>query len=307
MSTLRHTLKACANNPGFIRFIALNKLGYYKNKDAKYLQDLYKLRIGKTLDLDNPKSFNEKIQWLKLYDKNPIYTELVDKYRVKEYVSSKIGAQYIIPTIGVWDSANEIDFQNLPEEFVLKCNHNSGGIYICKNKELLSDNEIEKIRLDMNRFLKQDYYINWREWPYKDVKRKIIAEPFMKDNDSDELIDYKFMCFNGNVKCSFTCTERFSEDGLKVTFFDRDWNVMPFERHYPKSKKIISKPVNYDLMIKFSEVLSKDIPFVRMDFYEINGRLFFGEYTFYPGSGFEEFSPEHWDNVLGSWLTLPDK
>ena len=304
MSNLIYKIKKYFQNPAYGNFLILNKLGYYVNRDEQYLKALYKFYIGKPLDLNNPRSFNEKLQWLKLYDKNPKYTMLVDKYLVKKYVAEIIGEQYIIPTIGVWDSAYNIDFESLPKQFVLKCNHNSGGIFICKDKSNLTFEGIKNAKFQLQKQLEKDYFLNWREWPYKNVKRKILAEPYMEDKYSEELMDYKLMCFNGEVKCSFTCTERFSDDGLKVTFFDRDWHVMPFERHYPKSKKIIEKPYNYDLMITLAEKLSKDIPFVRVDFYEINGKVFFGELTFYPGSGIEEFVPEEWDYKLGEWIDL---
>ena len=144
-----------------------------------------------------------------------------------------------------------------------------------------------------------------REWPYKDVPRKIVAEKYMVEKNSTELKDYKLMCFNGKVKCSFVCSDRFSDDGIKVTFFDINWNVMPFERHYPKSDEPIAKPVNYEKMIEFAERLSKGIPFLRVDFYEIEGKLYFGELTFFPGSGFEEFTPEQVDYDIGKLIQLP--
>ena len=161
------------------------------------------------------------------------------------------------------------------------------------------------MKFGLKKGLREDYYLRSREWPYKKVPRKIVCEQYMEDSKVHELIDYKLMCFNGEVKCSFTCSERFSEDGLKVTFFDKDWKVMPFERHYPASKNPPTKPINYRKMIQFAEELSKGIPFLRVDFYEINGQLYFGELTFYPGGGFEEFTPEEWDYRLGSWLQLP--
>lgn len=272
--------------------------------DKLFLKILFKRCMDKRLNLANPQTFNEKLQWLKLYDRRQEYTTMVDKYAVKKYIADIIGEKYIIPTLGVWNHFDEINFSKLPKQFVLKCTHDSGGLVICKDKNNL-DMKAAKEKLESS--LKRNYYWSGREWPYKNVKPRIIAEPYMEDTKVHELIDYKFMCFNGEVKCSFTCSERFSKDGLKVTFFDKDWNVMPFERHYPKSANPPTKPINYDKMLQFAEKLSKGIPFVRVDFYEINGKLYFGELTFYPGSGFEEFTPEEWDYKLGSWINLPKK
>lgn len=265
-----------------------------------YLKIKYKNKIGKKLDFKNPKTFNAKIQWLKVNDKNDVYTKLVDKYEVKKYVTDKIGKEYVIPTLGVYENFDDIDFSKMPEQFVIKCTHNSGGIVVVKSKKGL---DVEKAKKKINECLKENYYYRGREYPYKNVKPRIIVEEYMEDKNSDELVDYKVMCFNGKAKMIFTCTERFS-DGLKVTFFDLDWNRLPFERHYPASKKKIPKPRNLKKMIELSEKLAKGIPFVRMDWYEINGKLYFGEYTFYPGGGMEEFIPEEWDEKVGEMLNL---
>ena len=259
--------------------------------------------MNSKLDLDNPQTFNEKLQWLKLYDRDPKYTQMVDKYEVRKYIKEKIGEEYLIPLLGVYDKFEDIDFDKLPKQFVIKCNHDSGGLVICKDKSMLN---IEEARKKINKSLKKNYFYSGREWPYKNVKPRIIIEKYMEDKETKELIDYKFMCFNGEPKCVFTCTERYN-DGLKVTFFDMEWKKMPFIRHYPASSKKINKPVNYDKMLKFSKMLSKNIPFVRVDWYEINGKLYFGELTFYPGSGFEEFKPEEWDKRIGDMLILPNK
>lgn len=270
--------------------------------DKLYLQMLYRMLMHKRLNLKNPQGFNEKLQWLKLFDRNPQYTLMVDKFKVKEYVASLIGKDHIIPTLGVWENAEDVDFNSLPDKFVIKCNHNSGqGLYICKNK---SEMDEEKVRSDLQLALATDYFTRFREWPYKDVERRIIAEKYIEDKSSDEgdLKDYKFMCFNGKVHCSFVCSER--KTNLKVSFFDRDWNPMPFERHYPRSDKLIPKPVHYEEMIRLSEVLSQGIPFVRVDFYDVEDKIYFGELTFFPGSGFEEFTPEIWDVKLGSLIDI---
>lgn len=268
--------------------------------DDTYLKLIYWQKIGKKLNLKNPTTFNEKLQWLKLHDHNAEYIKLVDKYEVKKIVKEIIGEEYIIPTLGVWENFEDIDFNQLPNQFVLKCTHDSGGIVICKNK---SEFDLEYARKKINKSLNRNYYYHGREWPYKNVKPRIIAEQYMEETGEKELKDYKFMTFSGKVKCSFVCSERNTE-GLKVDFFDLNWKRMPFTRHYPNSNKYIEKPKNYDLMIKLSEKLAGNIPFVRVDFYEINGKIYFGEMTFYPGSGLEEFSPEEWDKKIGDMIDL---
>ena len=288
----------------YIIFLQARLMRDTEKNERKYLKKLFKYRMKEELDLDNPISFNQKIQWLKLYDRNPKYTQLVDKYEVKNYIDDVLGQGYTFPTLSVWDRFEDIDFEKLPEKFVLKCTHDSGGVVICTDKKYFDK---KKAKMKLNWSLKRNYYINSREWPYKNVKPRIIAEPFMSDDSGKELNDYKFMCFDGKVKSIFTCTDRYEKDGLKVTFFDTDWNKMPFERHYPIDKKDIGKTYSYDEMIRIAEKLSTGIPFVRIDFYEINKKPYFGEMTFYPGSGLEEFTPRKWDDVLGNWIKLPSK
>lgn len=210
----------------------------------------------------------------------------------------------MIPTLGVWDSFDNIDFTNLPNQFVLKCTHDSGGIVICRDKSTFDTQSVKK---KMTQCLKTNYFWGTREWPYKNVKPRIIAEKYIEDNKQGELKDYKLMCFNGKVECSFVCEDRYKDTGLKVTFYDADWNVMPFERHYPRNSVLCERPKKYDLMVELAEKLSENIPFVRVDFYEVQGKVYFGEMTFYPGAGFEEFNPPEWDKKLGDWLVLPDR
>lgn len=288
-----------------IRMSYLSILGFYnKMPDEKYLKKMFKLVFGKEPDLDNPQTFNEKLQWLKLHDRNPLYTTLVDKYAVRDYIKEKLGEEYLNPLVGgPWTNARDIDFDKLPDQFVLKCTHDSGSIVICLDKETF---DMKTAIKKLNRALKRNYYYLKREWPYKDVKPCIIAEKYLADESESELKDYKFMCFNGNVECSFVCSERFSKDGLKCTFYDRNWNKMPFERHYRSVAAEIGKPQNYNEMIILAEKISIGIPFVRVDFYEINKKVYFGELTFYPGSGFEEFRPSEWDEIFGSWIKLPE-
>lgn len=272
--------------------------------DKPYLKLMYYCIVNRKLNLENPQTFNEKLQWLKIYNRKPIYTTMVDKYEAKQYVKDIIGEEYIIPTLGVYSSFEEINFEELPNQFVIKCTHDSGGVVICKDKTKFDKNAARK---KINKCLKSSFFYMGREWPYKDIKPKIIVEQYIDDHKNEDLTDYKFMCFNGKVKCSFVCTERRSKEGLKVTFFDLDWNKMPFERHYPASKEQIEKPIHYEKMIELSEKLSKDLPFVRVDFYEVNGKIYFGELTFFPGNGTEEFTPEEYDYILGSWIELPER
>ena len=279
-------------NKGYLNFI----------NDETYLKMKYYLIIKKRLDLKEPKTFNEKLQWLKLYDRNPEYTKMVDKYEAKKYVSNLIGEECIIPTLGIYDNFEEIDFDKLPEQFVIKPTHTSGDIFICRDKKQIN---YKKLKKTINRWLKRKYYYVHKEWPYKNIKPRIIIEKYMEDSAQYELKDYKFMCFNGKVKCSFVCSDRYGEGGLKVDFYDLEWKKMPFQRHYPNSNQDIPKPRKYELMIELAEKLSEGIPFVRVDFYEINGKVYFGELTFFPGSGFEEFTPEKYDRILGDMLELP--
>lgn len=299
---LSKKLKKTIENPNLPLLFLLSKPWVSRLfSDKAYLKLKYRLIMGKKLDLENPKTFNEKLQWLKLYNRKEEYSIMADKYSVRKYIAEKIGEEYLVPLIGAWDSADDIDFDKLPDKFVLKCNHNSGlGMCICKDKSKL---DTEKVRKELNSGLREKYFYGGREWCYKNIKPRIIAEQYLSDESGAELKDYKFMCFNGKVECSFVCSERF-DSGLKVTFFDSNWKRLPFERHYPTSEYEISKPKNFEKMVALAESLAKDIPFVRVDFYNVDGKIYFGEMTFYPGSGFEEFTPEVWDYKLGDLINL---
>lgn len=267
--------------------------------DEMYLKFMFRLRMHRKLNLRNPQFFNDKIQWTKLYDRRPEYTTYVDKYAVKQYVAKKIGSQYIIPTIGVWDDFDDIDFDKMPDKFVLKCTHDSGGLVICNDKEKL---DIEQARKKINKCLKRNYYWMGREWPYKDVPHRIIAEQYM----ADDLRDYKLFCFDGVPRMTLVCSERFTKDGLKEDFYDEAWNHLNVQRPTHGNAILpIQRPKQYELMKKLAAELSEKMPFARIDFYEINEKVYFGEITFYPASGFEGFKPEEWDLKLGEWIKLP--
>ena len=272
-------------------------------KDETYLKLKYYSVFGKKLNLDDPKTYNEKLQWLKLYDRKPIYTTMVDKFASKEYVAERIGAQHIIPLLGgPWYHFDEIDFDALPEQFVLKTNHDSGGVMVCKDKATFDK---EKAKLFFDAHLQRQYFWNHREWPYKDVKPCIFAETYMVDESGYELKDYKFFCFDGKVKALFVAKDR-NVDGeeTKFDFFDENFNHLPFTNGHPNSEPPYAEPPKFEEMKLLAEKLSTGVPQLRVDFYNINGQIYFGELTFYHWSGLMPFDPEEWDSILGSWIQL---
>lgn len=272
--------------------------------DETFLKWRFLIMMGERLDLKNPKTFNQKLQWLKLYDRNPLYTTLVDKVKVKDYVAEKIGAEYIIPTLKVYSSPEEVKLGELPEKFVLKTNHDgdSLGVFVCKDKNVF---DFERAINVLSNNLNRNYYWVGREWPYYDVKPCIFAEEY-KEDDSGELMDYKFFCFDGKVKAIFVATER-STGHVKFDYYDRDFNHLDFVQSHPMSGRNIPKPLNYDQMIDVAEKLSEGIPHVRVDLYNCGGMIFFGEMTFYHYGGMIKFHPKEWDYTFGSCLNLPDK
>lgn len=269
--------------------------------DKMYLKLRYRLTTGRKLDLDNPVTFNEKLQWLKLYDRRPEYTVMVDKVKAKEYVADRIGTEYIIPTLGVWDDPDEIDFDTLPDRFVLKCNHNSGCLCICKDKSRL---DIPKVKADLRKGLRKNYFLMGREWPYKDVPRKILAEKFMIDESGTELKDYKVFCFDGEPEIIEVDYGRFTEH--KRNIYGKDWDFIRMEIEYPSDEgHAIARPNKLAEMLDLARRLSKGIPHVRVDFYSVGNRLYWGELTFFHGSGYEHFNPHEWDERLGRLIKLP--
>lgn len=288
-------------NPQKIIFL-LGSRGFFNFiPDKAYLNLMYKLTIGKRLNLYSPKTFNEKLQWLKLYDRNPLYTQLVDKYEVRKYIAETIGEEYLVPIIGVWDKFEDIDFSKLPDQFVLKCTHDSGGHVICKDKNKLN---IEEARRKINKSLKRNYFYCGREWPYKNVKPRIICEKYMVDESGIELKDYKIFCFSGEPKIIQVDYNRFINH--KRNLYDIQWNFIPVSIQYPNNLKVkINKPERLDEMLKLAKVLSKDYPHVRIDFYSINEKIYFGEMTFYPEAGFGKFYPEKFGVQMGKWINLP--
>lgn len=284
--------------------VFLNNRGLHIIGDEKYLKILYKLVFDKDLDLINPQTFNEKIQWLKINDRKEIYTKMVDKYEAKNYVADVIGKEYIIPTIGIYNKLSDIDLSKLPDKFVMKCTHDSGGLIICKDKKQLNFNKEKK---KIAKSLKRNFYYSGREWPYKNVKPRIIVEKYMEESDKKELKDYKLFCFNGIPQIVLVCSERYSSENMCETWFDMNWNLIDVVESGHRIDTTISKPKKFKEMIEFSKKLSKNIPHVRVDWYEIKGKLYFGELTFYPASGFEKFEPEEWNYKMGEMLELPKK
>lgn len=302
MKSLGHYIKHPYEFLGGI-IVKLNRL--FPN-DELYLKIIFRCFMGKRLDLKNPKTFSEKLQWLKLYNRKPEYTMMVDKYAVKEYVAEKIGKEYVIPTLGVWDSVEDIDWDSLPQQFVLKTTHAGGGngVVICKDKTTFDkDKAISKLSNSM----KNNPYYTLREWPYKNVQPRIIAEQYIEIEGQDDLPDYKFFCFNGEPKYCQVIAGR--NDVMTIDFYDKNWNHQPFHepKDYPFSEQGHSKPTCFDEMWILATKLSNGLPFLRVDFYEVNNKIKFGELTFFPTSGVGGFDPKEWDYTFGSWIELPNK
>lgn len=285
----------------YIRWILVDAGIFNFMSDELYLKMTYKFKFGKKLNLDNPQTYNEKLQWLKINDRKAIYTTMVDKYEVKKYVANIIGKEYIIPTLGIWDNFDDIDFEKLPNRFVLKCTHDSGGIVICKNKDNFN---IMAARKKIEKSLKRNYYYIGREWPYKNVKPRIIAEEYIEENE-EELKDYKFFCFDGKVKALFIATDRNSKNETCFDFFDEKFNHLNITNGHPNSAKKIEKPKEFDKMKELAEKLTQKMIHARVDFYNISGQIYFGEITLYHWSGMVPFEPKEWDNKLGEMIKLP--
>ena len=271
-----------------------------------YVKLLYRFHLGKKLDLETPKTFNEKLQWLKLYDRRPEYTLMVDKYAVKEYVAGIIGDEYVIPTLGVWDKPEDIEWDKLPQRFVLKTTHGGGsmGVVICHDKD---DFDRQAAIQKLNVSLKQDVYKYNKEWPYKNVRKRIIAEQYIEpDFGSEDLPDYKFFCFDGVVKAMFVATDRQKiGTDVKFDFFDADFNHLPLRQGHDNAESLPQKPQSFEEMKSLASKLSKGIPQVRIDFYEKAGRPLFGEITFFHFAALKPFEPEEWDYKFGEWINLP--
>ena len=287
------------------RFNYLCILGAYNGlSDEAFLKKKFKIAMGYEPDLENPLTYSEKLQWLKLHDRKNIYTQMVDKHEVKALVRDMIGEEYVVPEYGCWDHFDDIDFDALPDKFVLKCTHDSGGIYICKDKSRMDKAAVKEF---MEKRLGRNSYIFEREWPYKNVKPRILAEKYIEEIASDDLKDYKFFCFDGNVPYLFVASERMGDSETKFDFFDREYNHLDLINGHPNAAVIPEKPRNFDLMLELSEKMSKGIPQVRIDFYDTGEHVYFGEFTFSHWGGTKPFEPEKWDRIFGDCIKLPTK
>lgn len=277
---------------------------YQDMPDEPYLKRQFRAIMKRDLNLENPITLNEKIQWLKLHDRKPIYTTMVDKYAAKQYVGDIIGNQYIIPTLGVWDKVEDIDFNQLPNQFVLKCTHNSHCLVICKDKTKLNIQEAKRI---LSKGLNYQYFYKFREWAYKDVRPCIIAEKYLED-ETGFLTDYKFYCFNGTADCVLTCFDRINGD-TKFYFFDREWSLKRYNKMGKEAPEGFTKPKpdGIDKMFELADILAKasTAPFIRVDFYNVYGQIYFGELTLYPAAGYDLGRLPETDKLFGEKVKLP--
>ena len=267
--------------------------------DEKYIRKLYKLKTGLELNLDSPKRFNEKLQWLKLYDRKDIYTVMVDKFLVKEYVDKLIGEGHTAKTIGVYEHFEDIDFDTLPEKFVIKTTHGCGGMYIHRGGKINKKLAQEKV---MSTFGK-NYYFHTREWPYKGVKPRILIEEYLQNEDEENLTVYKVLCFEGQARIIQVIQDDKTPDE-SIDYFDTEWNLLDLKQNYPNSKKHLAKPVQLEEMLEYSNICSNGIHFLRTDWYVVNGKIYFSEFTFFSDAGLEKFYPDSWDEFLGDWIKI---
>ena len=298
---MNKTLIRYFNNPLLLfAYFARASKGFRFLDDKTYLSLMYFSIYKKKINLKNPKLFSEKLQWLKLYDRSPLYTKMVDKYEAKKYVANIIGEEYIIPTLGVWDKFDDIDFNKLPSHYVLKCTHDSGGLVICRNHDI----NIESAKQKIENSLHTDYYWLFREWPYKNVKPRIIAEKFL-DNGINGLIDYKFYCFNGEPKFLYVSKGLEDHRTARISFLNLDWTFANYHRDdYAEFETLPPKPINYETMLNIARKLSSGIKFLRVDLYEVDNHVYFSELTFSPNSGFMTFRDEETDAEIGSLLDI---
>lgn len=297
MRSLKHYIAWALNRP-IIRSLPF--------ADKWYLNIRYSKKFGKNPDWKNPTTFNEKLQWLKINYRKDEFTKMVDKYAVREYITEKIGKEYLIDLVGgPWENPEDIDFDALPNQFVLKCTHDSGSVFICKDKKNF---DIAEVKKKISKALKFNMYWYGREWPYKNVKPRIIAEKYMVDESGTELKDYKLFCFQGTPEILFIACDRYVENTeTKFNFYDMDFNLLPFTHGHPNSDAPIKRPASLEKMKELASILSAGLPHLRVDFYDINGRIYFGELTFFHHSGFVPFEPEFWDKKLGDMINLPGK
>lgn len=297
---MNNRVKKILNNPAAL-FLTLGYRGCFNwMSDEKYLKIAYRCKVHKKLNLDNPKTFTEKLQWLKIHDRKPEYTDMVDKLGAKKFIISNVGKEYAVPTLGVWERYEDICFQNLPDKFVLKCTHDSGSFAICTEKKSFDYKKAKRI---LSKGLKHNSYWAAREWPYKNVKPQIIAEPYLEDSQTGELRDYKFFMFNGVPRVFYITSGRKKGD-RRTDFFDMELNHLDIQDDDKNAEIPPAIPENFDKMIEIAKQISKNIPQLRVDFYEVDGKVYVGEMTFYYLGGFVPFKPEKWDEIFGNWIDL---
>ncbi|MDD6250787.1 MAG: ATP-grasp fold amidoligase family protein [Bacillales bacterium] len=286
------------------RFITLGNYGFYKRmNDSVYLKKRYKALTGKKLNMDRPKTFNEKLQWLKVNDRKEYYSKMVDKYDAKEYVKEICPSINVIKTIGIYDHFDDINLDSLPDKFVIKCTHNSNCLIICRDKSKF-DGVYAKKQLEKG--LKDNFYTAGREWPYKNLRRRIIVEEYMEDDSGEGLMDYKFYCFNGVPKFLYISKGLENHATAAISFVTLNWQFAPYERSdYKPFEKLPKQPACFEQMIQIAKILSKEMPFLRVDLYEINNKVYFSELTFYPCAGAMPFKNDDHDLELGNMIHLP--
>lgn len=297
----------CINRASNIVWILYNacRTGKLYCPDALFQKWDFYMMTGRKLNLRNPVTFQDKLQWLKLHNRNPLYTTLVDKYAVRKWVADKIGEKYLVPLYGVYNSFDEIDFDKLPNEFVLKCTHDSGSVVICKDK---SSFDIDAAREKLNKGLAREQFYLSREWPYKNVPHRIICEALLKNKNGEDLRDYKLFCFNEVVKIICVISDRESETGEKINYYDSLWSPLPMKHDsFPNNDEGDPRPRNLNDMLCIAKKISLGMPFVRVDFYNCNDMIYFGEITFFPSGGYRLFVPDKYNYILGEWLELPSE
>lgn len=297
----------------YLKHPSLIKEGFFNAKmnskhskslsDKEYISILFEHKMGRPINLERPTSFNEKLQWLKLNDIHDEFTDLSDKIKVKDIISNLLGKEYIVPTLKIYDSPNEIDFNELPEKFVLKCNHDSGSVIICRNKNAINKKKIIK---KLNKFLKTDFYLNSREYPYKNIERKVFAEQYIETSGTKGIVDYKFYCFNGTPKFLYVSQGLENHKTASISFYDLKGKKMPFKRADFAELDSFKMPDNFDYLISLAEKLAKytKAKFVRVDLYTVNDNVYFSEFTFFPCGGFMPFNPPEQDEEIGKLLII---
>lgn len=299
MSKLKTVLSLLKNRQGMVIPLDANRLTPWLSDEA-FSKIAFKQMMGYKLNLKNPTTFNEKLQWLKIYDHRPEYTDLVDKLKAKEIVGEKIGQEHIVPVYGAWERAEDIDFNSLPDRFVLKCNHDQGSVILVPDKGKL---DRESAVAELRGKLKHNIFYGTREYPYKNVSPRVFAEQYLQS----DITDYKFYCFNGEPRFLYCGMGMMRAHVGQVDFFDLDWNLMPFYRTDYGRLGMVPRPKCLDEMIQIARTLSAGVPFVRIDLFAVEGRVYFSEFTLCPASGFMKFVPEKYDRIVGEWLKLPDK